>query len=317
MRARWPGCSAPITAAAWSRPMISARSTLAAMFDEPFADASALPTWRVCQLARETVTVALSGDGADEALAGYRRHVFQHGEDRHALYPAACRAPGRCSARWGPSIPRRTGRPGRCAPRPRCSRSPRASEEGYARALSVCRRTCAIRSILPISCGLRGDYRAEARAAGADARRARAVRAGRAQYADLKFWLPGDILTKVDRASMAVSLEAREPLLDHRLIEFAAACPKRCARGGAGQVADEARDAALPARHILYRPKQGFVTPIAQWLRGPLAGQRAGDREAPRWRAPAGSIPKRLRRDLPIAHIAGRSPTIRACSGNC
>jgi asparagine synthase (glutamine-hydrolysing) len=72
----------------------TAIDTLAAMFDEPFADASALPTWRVCQLARETVTVALSGDGADEAFAGYRRHVFQHNEDRlRGLLPSALRRP--------------------------------------------------------------------------------------------------------------------------------------------------------------------------------------------------------------------------------
>jgi asparagine synthase (glutamine-hydrolysing) len=96
----------------------------------------------------------------------------------------------------------------------------------------------------------------------------------RAQYADLKFWLPGDILTKVDRTSMAVSLEAREPLLDHRLIEFAATLPERTrVRGGQGKwLLKKAMRRYLPDE-ILYRPKQGFVTPIAEWLRGPLAGE--------------------------------------------
>jgi len=95
----------------------------------------------------------------------------------------------------------------------------------------------------------------------------------RAQYADLKFWLPGDILTKVDRTSMAVGLEAREPLLDHRLIEFAARLPENLrVQGGQGKwILKDTMRRYLP-EDILFRPKQGFVTPIAQWFRGPLAG---------------------------------------------
>ena len=96
----------------------------------------------------------------------------------------------------------------------------------------------------------------------------------RAQYADLKFWLPGDILTKVDRTSMAVSLEAREPLLDHRLIEFAAGLPERMrVRGGEGKWLMKRTMRRYLPDNILYRAKQGFVTPIAAWLRGSLAGE--------------------------------------------
>jgi len=96
----------------------------------------------------------------------------------------------------------------------------------------------------------------------------------RAQYADLKIWLPGDILTKVDRASMAVSLEAREPLLDHRLIEFAARLPIRLrVRRGVGKwLMKSALRRYLPD-DILYRRKMGFVTPISAWFRGALADQ--------------------------------------------
>ncbi len=99
----------------------------------------------------------------------------------------------------------------------------------------------------------------------------------RAQYADLKFWLPGDILTKVDRTSMAVSLEAREPLLDHRLIEFAAGLPEnlRLRRGEGKWLLKKTMRRYLPD-DILYRPKQGFVTPISAWFRGPLAQQARG-----------------------------------------
>ena len=200
--------------------------TLAAMFDEPFADASALPTWRVCQLARESVTVALSGDGADEAFAGYRRHKFQHAEDRlRGLVPQALRGP--VLGGLGAAYPKADW-----APRPLRAKTTLlslagTSEAGYARAVAILPPELRAGLYSPAFLKLRGDYRAE-QPFEAVMRSAQA-RSGldRAQYADLKFWLPGDILTKVDRTSMAVSLEAREPLLDHRLIEFAAALPER------------------------------------------------------------------------------------------
>jgi asparagine synthase (glutamine-hydrolysing) len=98
----------------------------------------------------------------------------------------------------------------------------------------------------------------------------------RAQYADLKIWLPGDILTKVDRTSMAVSLEAREPLLDHRLVEFAARLPARMRlRGGEGKWLMKRALAGRLPDEILHRRKMGFVTPISAWFRGPLAAEAA------------------------------------------
>ena len=96
----------------------------------------------------------------------------------------------------------------------------------------------------------------------------------RAQYADLKIWLPGDILTKVDRMSMAVSLEAREPLVDYRLIEFAARLPTSMrVRGSTGKyIMKHAMRRYLPD-DILYRRKMGFSTPVSAWFRGPLAAE--------------------------------------------
>ena len=245
---------------------------LVAMFDEPFADASALPTWQVCALARERVTVALSGDGADEAFAGYRRHVFQRGEDRvRTVLPHAVRRP--VFGALGALYPKADW-----APRPLRAKTTLlsladSSEAGYARAMAVTSPELRDQLYSPEFRRLRGDYRAE-QPFEALMRQAPA-RSGldRAQYADLAFWLPGDILTKVDRASMAVSLEAREPLLDHRLIEFAAALPEEMrVRGGTGKWLLKRTMRRYLPDDILYRPKQGFVTPIAQWFRGPLAG---------------------------------------------
>ena len=246
---------------------------LAAMFDEPFADASALPTWRVCQLAREHVTVALSGDGADEAFAGYRRQVFQANEERvRGLLPGALRSP--VFGVLGALYPKADW-----APRPLRAKSTlqalsQNGEEAYAAALSVSPH--GLRDSL-YSDSLRGQlsgYRAEQPFI--ETMRGAQARSGldRAQYADLAFWLPGDILTKVDRTSMAVSLEAREPLLDHRLVEFAAGLPERLrVKGSQGKWLMKRTMRRYLPEHILYRPKQGFVTPIAQWLRGPLAGE--------------------------------------------
>jgi asparagine synthase (glutamine-hydrolysing) len=98
----------------------------------------------------------------------------------------------------------------------------------------------------------------------------------RAQYADIQHWLPGDILTKVDRTSMAVSLEAREPLLDYRLVEFAATLPPslRIKAGQGKWLMKKALEPYLP-KEILYRPKMGFVTPISAWFRRALADEAA------------------------------------------
>lgn len=248
-----------------------AGDVLAGMFDEPFADASALPTWRVCQLARETVTVALSGDGADEALAGYRRHVFQHGEDRvRALLPQRLRAS--LFGALGAVYPKADW-----APRPLRAKTTLLalagdSAQGYARALAHAPPELRESLYSDAFLRLRGDYRAEDPVL--SLMRSAPARSGldRAQYADLKFWLPGDILTKVDRASMAVSLEAREPLLDYRLIEFAASLPEAMrVQGGQGKWLMKRTMRRFLPDDILYRPKQGFVTPIAQWFRGPLS----------------------------------------------
>jgi asparagine synthase (glutamine-hydrolysing) len=240
-------------------------------FDEPFADASALPTYRVCEMAREHVTVALSGDGADEALAGYRRHVFHHGEERlRGLLPQSIRGP--LFGMLGSIYPKADW-----APRPLRAKTTllslaRSGEEGYAEAVGVTppaqRHALYSRRMR----GNIGDYRAERHMhvlmAGAPARSG----LDRAQYADMKLWLPGDILTKLDRTSMAVGLEAREPLLDHRLLEFAASLPEnmRVRRGQGKWLMKRTMERYLP-EDILYRPKMGFVTPIAQWFRGPLA----------------------------------------------
>lgn len=249
----------------------AAIDTLATAFDEPFADASALPTYRVCQLARETVTVALSGDGADEAFAGYRRYRFQHAEERvRGLMSAERRA--RVFGTLGRYYPKADWAPQRFRAKATFQELALDGAEAYARAVGVL--TPELRASLytdSFKAALQG-HRAEDRYVKTMNEAPARDSLDRAQYADLKIWLPGDILTKVDRTSMAVSLEAREPLLDHRLIEFAATLPVRMRlRGGQGKwLMKKALEPILP-HETLYRPKMGFVTPITAWFRGALA----------------------------------------------
>jgi len=248
--------------------------TLAGAFDEPFADASALATYRVCELARDRVKVALSGDGADEAFAGYRRHRMFVAEER-----VRGRLPKRVRSgvgKAGDLYPKLDWAPRYLRAKTTLQAIGKDSGEAYAEAVGA--TAPAIRSTLYSPDFIRAlqGHRAEDRYVRAMADAPAADALSRAQYADLKIWLPGDILTKVDRTSMAVSLEAREPLLDHRLVEFAATLPARLRlRGGQGKyLLKKSLEGRLPD-DILYRPKQGFVTPVSAWLRGPLAAEAA------------------------------------------
>lgn len=251
----------------------AAAPTVARMFDEPFADASALATWRVSQLARETVTVALSGDGADEIFAGYRRYAFQAGEERvRGILPSGWRAPvfGALArhypkADWAPQVLRAKSTFAALA---------MDGGEAYARSVGITSPDMRARLFSHAFRVRLQGHRAEDRYVEAMAQAPARDPLDRAQYADLKIWLPGDILTKVDRTSMAASLEAREPLLDYRLVEFAATLPVSMRlRGATGKwLMKRAMRGRLPD-DILYRRKMGFVTPVSAWFRGPLSGE--------------------------------------------
>jgi asparagine synthase (glutamine-hydrolysing) len=244
---------------------------LAWLYDEPFADSSALPTYRVCQMARKHVTVALSGDGGDESLGGYRRYRMHLGEEQaRAALPLGVRR-----AVFGPL--------GRLYPKldwaPRVFRAQTTFQalamdaaEAYQHSMSRM-RTADRRALLSDSLHKQlGGYQT------ADLFRGLAAQAGAddplalIQYLDYKTWLVGDINTKVDRASMAHSLEVREPLMDHELIEWLATLPSaHKIKGGEGKyVFKKAFEPLLP-HDVLYRPKMGFSVPLARWLRGPLA----------------------------------------------
>jgi asparagine synthase (glutamine-hydrolysing) len=243
---------------------------LAATYDEPYADSSAIPTYRVCQLARQHVTVALSGDGGDESFGGYRRYKLHLMEERlRSVLPMSIRRPvfgllGRAypKADWAPRVFRAKSTFESIA---------RTSIEAYAHTMSLVRQP--VRSRM-FSAGLNsalGGYTVD----DLFATHARRVQSDDPlaiiQYVDLKTYLVGDINTKVDRASMAHSLEVREPLMDHLLVEWLATLPSGMKMKGRESklLLKKAMEPHLP-HEIMYRPKMGFSIPVARWFRGPL-----------------------------------------------
>ncbi len=246
---------------------IDAARTQAAIFGEPFGDSSSVPTLAVCRLARQHATVALSGDGGDEVLGGYRRYQWHlMAEAVRAHVPA----------------PLRRGVIGRLARAyPKLDRAPRwlrakhtLTEISLDSAVGYYRTVCKVhhdRRRALFAAGLEAEldgYDPGARIAdimdgcdGADPLR-------QAQMADIATYLPGDILTKVDRTSMATSLEVRAPLLDHAFVDWGLGLPSGLKRrGGTGKyLLKRAMEPYLPCE-ILYRTKQGFAMPLMEQLR--------------------------------------------------
>ena len=234
-------------------------SDLITVFDEPFADSSAIPTYYVSRMARRHVTVALSGDGGDEIFAGYGRYLDSTLADRLEHVPLALR---------------RTVLGG----------AARLLPEGF-KGTKTLRYLAADRDARylakmtkELSCRYQAVFSQDLMAEAGGGNPAAALEGcflkvkgldavTRRQYADVKGYLPGDILTKVDRTSMLVSLEARSPLLDHRLAEFAATIPTELKVRGRSlkNVLKTLARRYLP-EELIDRPKMGFEVPVAKWI---------------------------------------------------
>ncbi|MEF8982860.1 asparagine synthase (glutamine-hydrolyzing), partial [Thiohalorhabdus sp.] len=242
---------------------------LAGLYDEPFADSSAMPTYRVCELARSRVTVALSGDGGDETFAGYRRYRWYLQEEKvRRLLPGPLRQP--VFGALGTLYPKLNRAPRYLRAKATFQSLALDPLDGYLDSLSVVK---APQRALIYSDRFRSEL---AGYTATEVLRGHAANAPdhpllRVQYLDLKTYLPGDILTKVDRASMAHSLEVRVPVLDHHLVEWAAGLPAGLKmHRGEGKAVFKRSLRPYLADDILYRRKMGFAVPLAAWFRGPL-----------------------------------------------
>ncbi len=238
--------------------------TLAVHYDEPFADASAIPTFHVAELARKHVTVCLSGDGGDELFAGYTPYADALARVGSAppVLTNAIRSVIGAGARYVPVHARGKGRLSTLALGPE--------------AWFVWRRTVFPDYLLDAI--VDGDVRRAAatlpeQQAVADIKAARGPLLARLQRWDVRHYLPDDILVKVDRATMAHSLEARCPILDHHVIELAAR-QSSARHGGAASTKRLFREVIKPwvPPEVLSRPKRGFGVPLRRWFHERLTG---------------------------------------------
>ena len=246
---------------------------LPAMYDEPFADSSQIPTYLVSRLARSRVTVSLSGDGGDELFFGYERYVRSAQLDRapkllrraaaYALRAAPSPAVDWLARGLRPVIPPqfRVAHPAEKLRKLAVALECVDPRERYLRLLSFWQGsppTCAPSHVqAPLERFAREDRDLSLPAW--------------MMLADQRTYLPDDILAKVDRASMAVALEARVPLLDHRLVAFAWSLPLSLKlSGGKGKHLLRELLCEMVPRALVERPKQGFAVPLETWLRGPL-----------------------------------------------
>ena len=243
---------------------------LAELYDEPYADSSAIPTYRVCQLAKKHVTVALSGDGGDEHFAGYRRHRWHMNEAKfRSVLPYGFRKS--VFGNLGSLYPKIDWAPRIFRAKSTLQSLGKSSMEAYLHSISV---TTDEQRLLMFS----PQFKTELQGYQAiDTFNHYAERSptddplSMIQYIDMKTYLPGDILTKVDRASMAHSLEVRVPILDHKFVEWASGIPSDLKlKGQEGKyILKKSLESHLP-NDVLYRPKMGFGVPLEKWFRGPL-----------------------------------------------
>ncbi len=280
---------------------------LAQMYDEPFGDSSQIPTHLVSKLTRQHVTVALSGDGGDELFGGYNRYRLAEGvSQKLSRVPLGARrvAAGALQAVPMPwidglaSLAPRGMLPSQVADKLRKFANVMTldSEGVYRRLVSQCEDPALLapladeHPLMPWSTGAIG---------------ALPTFLDRMQLLDTITYLPDDILQKVDRASMAVALEARPPLLDHRVVEFAWRLPRRFKiRDGETKWLLRRVTEQMVPRQLLDRPKMGFGIPLAEWLRGPLRDW-AEDLLDPQ-RLGAGFLDVTAARRLWAEHLTGR-----------
>lgn len=252
------------------------------IWDEPFADESQIPTYLVAHLARQHVTVALSGDGGDESFGGYARHFVPAHLGPLLRLPLALRrfAASTLQLLNGDAMEDVIA----ALPLPAHLRRQlaRSNMQKLAVVLDTAEDAELYRCLISVTDAPASLVRA---AANTDTTPALPDLVGRLMYRDMASYLPGDILVKADRASMAVSLEARSPLLDHRVVEFAWRLTSRFkVRAGKGKWLLRRVLSRYVPEALYERPKQGFNVPIGAWLKGPLRDWAEGLLDRPRIR---------------------------------